>query len=77
MSNTTIREAVGIFFDRPHLENALAELGKAGFDKEEIGLLASERAVNDTLSDIYAKYNRTENPDESPETASLVRKEGG
>lgn len=74
MSNTTIREAVGIFFDRPHLEGALVELREAGFDKEEIGLLAGERAVKDTLSDIYAKYNRTENAETSPETA-FVKKE--
>ena len=49
MSNTTIHEAVGIFVDRPHLEDALIDLRNAGFDKEEIGLLAGERAVKRSL----------------------------
>ena len=73
MSNTTIHEAVGIFFDKAHLEDALIDLRNAGFDKEEIGLLAGERAVEESLGDIYAQYNRASDSGASPEIAFVKK----
>jgi len=73
MSNTTIREAVGIFFDRQHLEDALQELQASGFVQDEIGLLAGERAVNKSLSDIYDQYNSADDESAAPETAFVKK----
>lgn len=72
MSNT-IREAVGIFFDRQHLEEALQELQRSGFVQDEIGLLAGERAVSKSLSDIYDQYNSSADESAAPKTAFVKK----
>ncbi|MEO8467272.1 MAG: hypothetical protein ABI640_18255 [Gammaproteobacteria bacterium] len=53
----TIREAVGIFFDAEHLRDAINHLLAAGFKNEELGLLASEQIVRESLGDLYTRTN--------------------
>lgn len=69
-----IREAVGIFFDADHLEQAIEELSAAGFDREELGLLASEYAVRQRLSHLYERTSEHPDVGNAPATA-FVKKE--
>lgn len=48
-----IREAVGIFFDTKNLREAIDELVSSGFDRAELGLLAGEYTVKQSLGDLY------------------------
>lgn len=71
---TTVREAVGIFFDAEHLKGAMDELLALGFRYEELGLLASEHAVRQKLADFYTRTNALPDSPKAPVTA-FVRKE--
>jgi hypothetical protein len=65
----TIREAVGIFFSAEHLKDAIKDLLAAGFEPDELGLLASEQVVERSLSELYARTN--ENP-EAPHAPAIA-----
>lgn len=67
--STLIREAVGIFFDQQHLEEALKDLQSSGFEHDEIGLLAGEHTIEKSLGDLYSRINTYTDPSQAPETA--------
>jgi hypothetical protein len=51
----TVSEAVGIFHRPVDLQGAIDELLSSGFDRAELSLLASERAVEEKLGHRYEK----------------------
>ncbi len=71
--NNLIREAVGIFFDSSDIKSALKGLQEAGFEHDEIGLLAGEHAVEQALGDLYKRTNTYQDCTNSPETAFVKR----
>lgn len=77
MNNTdnavSIREAVGIFNDPERLREAIAALLGAGIKREELGLLASEKVVEESLSDFYIRTNPAADSAQSPAIAFVER----
>jgi outer membrane lipoprotein SlyB len=79
---TTLREAVGVFHDPDSLQEAIDELLGSGFDRRELSLLASERAVEEKLGHRYRKVAELEDDPRVPRTAyvsteSIGDAEGG
>jgi outer membrane lipoprotein SlyB len=64
-----VREVIGIFIDGNHLKGALSALQSAGFDRDQLGLLASEYAVEHSLGDLYTRINAPEDESRAPATA--------
>jgi hypothetical protein len=75
-SGVKVREAIGIFFDREHLEEAIRDLEQSGFEHDQLGLLASEQAVEKSLGDIYDRTNDHFDESKGPSMA-FARKEAG
>ena len=71
---TTVREAIGIFFDVKHLEAAIKDLRASGFKHDELGLLAGEDSVAQSLGEWYTRTNTYTDASQAPETA-FVKKE--
>jgi hypothetical protein len=63
------REAVGIFHDADALETAIDELLSAGFDRADLSLLASERAVEDKLGHRYQRVDALADDPGAPRVA--------
>jgi hypothetical protein len=55
-----LREVVGVFHEESALEAATDELQECGFDRAEISLLASDRAVAEKLGHAYQKVAELE-----------------
>lgn len=53
-----LREAVGVFMDAGRLEKAIEELLACGFDRNSLGMLANEHAVESKLSKLYTRINQ-------------------
>jgi hypothetical protein len=68
-SGRTIREAVGVFHDKSDFQDAIEELLRAGFDRAELSLLASEEAVESKLGDAYRRVQELEDEPEVPRAA--------
>jgi outer membrane lipoprotein SlyB len=68
-STTTLREAVGVFHDPDFLQAAVDQLLSSGFDRRELSLLASERAVEDKLGHRYRRVAELEDDPRVPRTA--------
>jgi hypothetical protein len=62
-------EAVGIFMDADHLNKAIADLLASGFDRDALGLLASEHAVQQKLGNLYTRIKELQASPQAPETA--------
>jgi hypothetical protein len=71
-SEPTVREAVGIFFEVNPLRAAIEELITAEFDESELGLLAGERTVQETLGNLYERSNEFINSPTAPCTAFVA-----
>lgn len=69
-----VRQAIGIFFEREHLDAAIDDLRNSGFDHDQIGLLATEQTVEKSLSDIYAKTNLHLDASKEPKMAYVNKK---
>ena len=69
VATTTLREAVGVFHDPGPLQEAIDELLSSGFDRAEISLLASERAIEAKLHHRYRKVAELEDDPRVPRTA--------
>ena len=63
-----VREAVGYFNTAVALETAIDELLRSGFDRAEISLLASEKAVETELGHKYRKVTELEDDPAAPRT---------
>jgi hypothetical protein len=72
-----VREAVGIFFDVKHLDEATRELLAAGFKHESMGLLASADTVRDALGDFYVKANDSLSNPDAPQIEFIGKKSMG
>tara|TARA_R110000744_G_scaffold1843_13_gene7223 strand:+ start:87633 stop:88193 length:561 start_codon:yes stop_codon:yes gene_type:complete len=78
----TLTEAVGYFDNADRLQAAIDALLRAGFNRAELSLLASEKAVEDKLGHAYARPAELEDDPDVPRTAfvsleSLGDAEGG
>jgi hypothetical protein len=67
-----VQEAVGVFFEADHLKATIEDLIKAGFDRSEVGLLASEHTVRQDLGDFYTKTNEFADSPNAPCTAFVA-----
>ena len=79
---TTSREAVDVFHDPDSLQAALDQLLSSGFDRRELSLLASERAIEEKLAHRYRKVAELEDDPRVPRVAyvcleSIGDAEGG
>lgn len=72
-SEETRTEAVGVFTDADSLEDAVDELLSSGFNQAELGLLASEHAVEEKLGHAYKKVEELEDNFSVPRTAYISR----
>lgn len=73
----TVREAIGIFHNAESLRGAIEELLAAGFHSDEIGLLASEQVVEQSLGDLYVRTNEAADSPEAPAIAFVRRESFG
>jgi outer membrane lipoprotein SlyB len=64
-----VREVVGIFFDVKHLEATIKDLRASGFEHDQLGLLASEFAVEKSLGELYTRTNKHHDVSHAPATA--------
>ncbi|MBC54892.1 MAG: hypothetical protein CMQ34_13775 [Gammaproteobacteria bacterium] len=65
----TVREAIAVFMDPESLKNAVKDLIATGVSREQIGLLASEHSVRESLGDFYAHTNNSNDAKHGPVTA--------
>lgn len=77
-----MREAVGLFETAEALQGAIDDLMSSGFDRAELSLLASERAVDEKLGHKYEKVAELEDEATVPRrcyvsTESVGDAEGG
>ena len=72
-NETTIREAVGVFSGGDTLEAAIENLVTSGFHREELGLLAGEQVIEQSLGGYYARTNANPDTPESPAIAFVNR----
>ena len=59
-------EAVAVFHDVARMDAAVEALIKAGFDKDDVSLLASEQAVEDKLGHRYERVEELEDSADAP-----------
>jgi len=72
-----VRETVAAFKDVVELEAAIDELLESGFDRAEISLLASEKAVEEKLGHYYAKPAEIEDDPDAPRIAYVSKESLG
>jgi hypothetical protein len=68
-----VTEAVAVFHDVSELDAAVEELRAAGFDKDDISLLATEQAVNRKLGHRYERVEELEDDPAAPRVAYRTR----
>lgn len=68
-ATVTVREAVGAFHHWQNLQAAVDALQQQGFDRSDLSLLASEKAVGEKLGHVYEKVSELEDDAEVPRTA--------
>jgi hypothetical protein len=68
-----VTEAVAVFHDVSDLDAAVEELRAAGFDKDDISLLATEQAVNRKLGHRYERVEELEDDPAAPRVAYRTR----
>lgn len=73
----TRTEAVGVFDDADALQEAIDEILSAGFNRAEIGLLASEHAVEEKLRHAYKKVEELEDDLSVPRAAYISTESRG
>jgi hypothetical protein len=68
-----VTEAVAVFHDVSDLDAAVEELRAAGFEKDDISLLATEQAVNRKLGHRYERVEELEDDPAAPRVAYRTR----
>lgn len=76
-SEDNVREAVAVFPDEASLQEAIDDLLSHGFDRAEIGLLASERAVEEQLGHRYERVEELEDDSEVPRVGYVSKESLG
>lgn len=69
LAQETVHEAVAVFDDEKSLQAAVDDLLIAGFDRSQMSLLASERAIEDKLGHLYDKVAEIEDDADVPRAA--------
>ncbi|MGE3740703.1 MAG: hypothetical protein AB7I59_14525, partial [Geminicoccaceae bacterium] len=69
-----VREAVAVFNDVSSLESAVDDLRAAGFDEDQISLLAGHDTVEQTLGHMYERVEEMEDDPSAPRTAFVSGK---
>lgn len=64
----TVHEAVGVFNDADHLQAALDDLQEHGFMRQELSILADDKAVKEKLGRIYKRVEDAEDDAAAPRT---------
>jgi hypothetical protein len=72
-----VREIVAIFVGSESLLAAIDELAAAGYSKNSVDLLASDKAVQENLGDIYVKVHKREGLDDGPPVAYVAKESLG
>jgi hypothetical protein len=72
-----LREAVGVLGSAEALEAAIDELASSGFDRNEISLLATEKAVEKKLGHRYSKVAELEDDETVPRAAYVSTESTG
>lgn len=72
-----LTEAVGVFDDANSLQGAIDEILSSGFNRAEIGLLASEHAVEEKLGHAYEKVEQLEDDLSVPRAAYVSTESRG
>ena len=72
-NDDTVTEAVAVFHDVSALDLAVDDLHKAGFNRGDISLLASEDAVEKKLGHRYERVQELEDEPEAPRVAYRTR----
>ena len=72
-----IREAVGVFLDAADVHKAIDELIASGFHPEELGLLAGEYTVRESLGEFYKRTNEFADDSDAPNTAFVANESVG
>jgi hypothetical protein len=72
-NKAAVTEAVAVFHDVSELDAAVEELRAAGFDKDDISLLATEQAVNRKLGHRYERVEELEDDPAAPRVAYRTR----
>lgn len=70
----TMREAVAVMADVDSLEAAVAELKEAGFEDEDISLLAGHATVEKKLGRMYSRVEELEDDPAAPRTAFVSKR---
>lgn len=65
----TVREAIGVFAEVEPLREAIDSLLADGFQRESLGLLASEKAVKQSLGEFYTRTNESHDSQGAPAIA--------
>jgi hypothetical protein len=68
-----VREAVGVFSAVEQLTNAVDELERAGFERSQLGILATEETVQEELGELYQRTNEVHDPESEPAIAFVSR----
>jgi hypothetical protein len=68
-NTATVREAVGVFHDAAAFQTTVEDLMSAGFDRADLSLLASDRAVEEKLGHAYQKVQELEDDATVPRAA--------
>jgi hypothetical protein len=76
-SSGTIREAVGVFAGARDIKDAISELMSSGFKHEEMGLLAGEYTVKQSLGDFYTQTNESAGKKDAPNVAFVAKESFG
>ena len=65
----TVREAIGVFAEVAPLKEAIDALVAGGFDRDKLGLLASEKVVKQSLGEFYTDTNVSHDSQRAPAIA--------
>lgn len=68
-----VREAIGVFSEEKPIKNAIDELLRAGVERSQLGILASEHAVQAKLGDYYRRTDEKQDPEKAPAIAFVNR----
>lgn len=73
MNDPKVKEAVGVFSDAKQLTNAIDELERTGFERSQLGILATEDTVKEELGELYHRTNDIHDPKKEPAIAFVSR----
>lgn len=69
----TVREAVAAFHTLTDMEQAIDDLQEHGFDRAQISLLATDKAIEAKLGHAFDKVNELEDDPDAPRVAYISR----